>query len=102
MLLMKDGGALILPKLNYEGSKDLFNYIMHIAVKWVSPPYNVDGWRLDVACPDLGHSGSLTIFWKEFRKSVMKANPNAIILAEHYGDPSSWLKGDEWDSVNEL
>ena len=38
-----------LPKLNYEGSKELFDYVMHIAKKWVSPPYNVDGWRLDVA-----------------------------------------------------
>lgn len=92
-------GVDTLPKLNYEGSKDLFNYIMHIAAKWVSPPYNVDGWRLDVAA-DLGHSQEFNhFFWKEFRKSVMKANPNAIILAEHYGDPSSWLKGDEWDSV---
>ena len=27
------------------------------------------------------------------------ANPNALILAEHYGDPSDWLKGDEWDTV---
>ena len=100
MLLMKGWwGVDTLPKLNYEGSKDLFNYIMHIAAKWVSPPYNVDGWRLDVAA-DLGHSQEFNhFFWKEFRKSVMKANPNAIILAEHYGDPSSWLKGDEWDSV---
>ena len=27
------------------------------------------------------------------------ANQDAIILAEHYGDPSEWLKGDEWDTV---
>ena len=27
------------------------------------------------------------------------ANPNAIILAEHYGNPEGWLKGDEWDTV---
>lgn len=36
-----------LPKLNYEGSEKLCNYILHIAEKWVSPPFNVDGWRLD-------------------------------------------------------
>ena len=29
----------------------------------------------------------------------MSANPNALILAEHYGDPAEWLQGDEWDSV---
>ena len=30
---------------------------------------------------------------------VVDANPEAIILAEHYGDPSSWLAGDQWDTV---
>lgn len=38
-------------------------------------------------------------FWKDFRKAVKEANPNAIILAEHYGNPESWLQGDEWDTV---
>lgn len=88
-----------LPKLNYEDSPALFEDIMRIARKWVSPPFNADGWRLDVAA-DLGHTSEYNhSFWKEFRKNVKAANPNAIILAEHYGDPSSWLKGDEWDTV---
>jgi alpha-glucosidase len=88
-----------LPKLNYEESPKLYEYIMNIAKKWVSPPYNVDGWRLDVAA-DLGQSGEYNHkFWKEFRRVVKEANPEAIILAEHYGDPGSWLQGDEWDTV---
>lgn len=88
-----------LPKLNYEESKELFDYVMHIARKWVSPPYNVDGWRLDVAA-DLGHSAEYNhFFWQQFRKNVKEANPNAIILAEHYGDPTDWLRGDQWDTV---
>ena len=69
-----------LPKLNYEDSPLLFDYIMHIARKWVSPPYN-------------------HYFWKEFRRNVKEANPEAIVLAEHYGDPTSWLQGDQWDTV---
>lgn len=88
-----------LPKLNYEDSPKLVDYILRIAKKWVSAPYNVDGWRLDVAA-DLGHSGEYNHeFWQKFRKSVKEANPDAIILAEHYGDPSSWLQGKEWDTV---
>ena len=88
-----------LPKLNYEGSKELKDYVLRIARKWVSPPFNVDGWRLDVAA-DLGHSPEFNHqFWKEFRKAVKEANPNAIIIAEHYGDPSGWLAGDEWDTI---
>ncbi len=88
-----------LPKLNYEGSKNLHDYIMRIAAKWVSPPYNADGWRLDVAA-DLGHSTDYNHrFWQDFRKAVKEANPNAVILAEHYGSPNAWLQGDEWDTV---
>jgi len=92
-------GLDTLPKLNYEESKVLYDYIMGIGRKWVSPPYNADGWRLDVAA-DLGHSAEFNHkFWKEFRRNVKEANPDALILAEHYGDPEDWLKGDEWDSV---
>lgn len=88
-----------LPKLNYEGSRQLCDYVLRIAAKWVSAPFNADGWRLDVAA-DLGHSPEFNHqFWKDFRRAVKQANPNAIIIAEHYGDPSSWLQGDEWDTV---
>ena len=88
-----------LPKLNYEDSPKLEAYIFEIAKKWVSPPYNADGWRLDVAA-DLGRSNEYNHeFWKKFRKVVKEANPEALILAEHYGDPSEWLEGDEWDTI---
>lgn len=88
-----------LPKLNYEGSQALMDYVLHIAKKWVSPPYNADGWRLDVAA-DLGHSQAFNHhFWQEFRRVVKEANPEAIILAEHYGNTKDWLQGNEWDTV---
>lgn len=55
---------------------------MDIAVKWISPPYNADGWRIDVAA-DLGFSAEYNHeFGKEFRKRVKKANPEAVIIAE--------------------
>lgn len=88
-----------LPKLSYETSIQLEDEIMRIAAKWVSPPYNADGWRLDVAA-DLGTSEEYNhYFWKRFRKVVKQANPDAVIIAEHYGNPSAWLRGDEWDSI---
>lgn len=88
-----------LPKLNYEGSSELYQYILDITKKWLSPPYCIDGWRLDVAA-DLGHSPEMNHkFWRDFRKVVKEANPDALILAEHYGDVSPWLKGDQWDTV---
>lgn len=88
-----------LPKLNYEGSKSLYDYILYIGRKWVSPPFNCDGWRLDVAA-DLGHSPEVNHqFWRDFRQAVKQANPNAVVLAEHYGSPLDWLGGDQWDTV---
>lgn len=88
-----------LPKLYYENSEKLQKDVLRIAVKWVSPPFCVDGWRLDVAA-DLGYSPEFNhAFWREFRKAVKEANPQALILAEHYGDPSSWLDGKQWDGI---
>lgn len=91
-------GYNTLPKLNYD-SKKLYDYVLKVAGKWVSEPYCADGWRLDVAA-DLGKSPQQNHkFWQDFRSSVKEANPQALILAEHYGDASEWLQGNEWDSV---
>jgi len=88
-----------LPKLNYEGSEELCKYILRVAKKWLSAPFCVDGWRLDVAA-DLGHSEAFNhAFWQRFRKAVKEENPEALILAEHYGSAKPWLSGNEWDSV---
>ena len=92
-------GHETLPKLNYEDSDELLKHILRIGRKWVSPPFNADGWRVDVAA-DIGYSEEFNHqFWKLFRKEVKEANPDAIILAEHYGSPERWLRGDEWDTV---
>ena len=73
--------------------------MLNIGRKWGREPYNVDGWRLDVAA-DLGFTEEYNHkFWKEFRAAVKAERPDALILAEHYGDPSGWLQGDEWDSI---
>ena len=95
-------GYASLPKLDYQ-SESLVNEIYRgedsIVRHWLKAPWNMDGWRLDVAA-DLGHSPEFNHkFWKEFRRVVKEANPEAIILAEHYGDAMSWLQGDEWDTV---
>ena len=92
-------GFSSLPKLNYESSMRLRDEILRVAAKWVSPPYNADGWRLDVAS-DLGHSEAFNhYFWQRFRRVVKKANPDAIILAENYMNSARWLGGGEWDTI---
>ncbi|HBN12730.1 MAG TPA: alpha-glycosidase [Clostridiales bacterium] len=88
-----------LPKLNYENSAELEEYILETGAKWVSAPFNADGWRLDVAA-DLGHSERYNHkFWQKFRERVRAANGDAFIFAEHYGNPVRWFNGKEWDSV---
>lgn len=92
-------GHATLPKLNYEGSKELEDYMIEVGKKWLRKPYCIDGWRLDVAA-DLGHSRAYNHqFWKRFRAEMKAVNPNVLILAEHYGDPKEWLQGDQWDTV---
>lgn len=92
-------GVESLPKLCYEKSQRLCEEIFSVAQKWLKPPYSIDGWRLDVAA-DLGYSEEFNHkFWKEFRRRVKAVNPDAVIIAEHYGNPEKWLEGDEWDSV---
>jgi len=92
-------GYNTLPKLNYEASKKLQDYILRIGRKWVSEPYNADGWRLDVAA-DLGHSKEFNHnFWERFRSAVKDANSGAIVIAENYGSSREWIDGTKWDSV---
>ena len=92
-------GHPTLPKLNYEGSRELCERIFEIACRWAQPPYSIDGWRLDVAA-DLGHSEEFNHkFWHEFRERVKAVNPDILIIAEHYGNAEKWLEGDQWDSV---
>ncbi len=88
-----------LPKLNYEGSAALREEILHIAKKWLEPPYEADGWRLDVAA-DLGHSDAFNAaFWREFRTAVKGVSPEKLIIAEHYGPAAGRLRGDQWDGL---
>ena len=92
-------GHPTLPKLNYEGSRELCERIFDIACSWAKPPYSIDGWRLDVAA-DLGHSKEFNhTFWQEFRSRLKAVNPELLIIAEFYGNPSDWLQGDQWDTV---
>lgn len=87
------------PKLNVENCSALYQEIMQIGQKWVSAPYQADGWRLDVAA-DVGKTEQFNhAFWHDFRMAVKNANPQALILAEHYGNANPWLQGDQWDGV---
>lgn len=80
-----------LPKLNVA-NPEVRDYIYEVAKYWID--FGVDGWRLDV--PEEIHEKG---FWEEFRNVCKKANPDAYIVGEIWGDASVWLKGDRFDGV---
>ena len=92
-------GFTSLPKLNFEESPRLREEVLDIVRMWASPPFSVDGWRLDAAA-ELGHSEVFNhAFWRRFRAVVKGANPDALIVSEHYGRTRQWLDGTQWDTL---
>ncbi|MFN8550926.1 MAG: glycoside hydrolase family 13 protein [Candidatus Obscuribacterales bacterium] len=97
-----------LPKLNF-GSAQLRNAIYRspnsVALKYLKPPYNIDGWRLDAPkyADANGQDGSDKfnhMIWRQFRAAVKSVKPEAAILGENWENARSWIVGgDQWDSV---
>jgi len=92
-----------LPTLNYT-SKELRRIIYEdensVLRKWLKPPYNIDGWRFDVA-DVFARNDDLQLaheIWPQIRESIKEENPQAYILAEDWGDCAGYLQGNEWDS----
>lgn len=97
-------GVKTLPKLNYRSEKlkdEIYRGKNSIAKFWLLPPYNCDGWRLDVANM-LARDGKFQGYkdvWMEFRKEVKKVKPESYIMGEHFFDAGELLKGDMLDGA---
>lgn len=93
-----------LPTLNYTCNdlrKVIYKDQDSVLKKWLKPPYNIDGWRFDVA-DTMARNDFLQLhheIWPEIRKSIKEENPGAYILAEDWCDAAEFLKGNEWDSA---
>lgn len=81
----------LMPKLNTE-NPEVKQYLLEVAEYWIKE-IGIDGWRLDVA-NEVSHE-----FWREFRKVVKRANPEAYILGEIWHESAPWLEGDKFDAV---
>lgn len=81
----------LMPKLNTE-HPEVKQYLFEVARYWIEE-IGIDGWRLDVA-NEVDHQ-----FWREFRQTVKKVNPEAYILGEIWHDSMMWLQGDQFDAV---
>lgn len=95
--------ARALPKLNYASTA--LRQVMYagedsIFKHWLRPPYNADGWRVDVANM-LGRRGAQQInleVARGIRQAVKAVNPQAYLLAENFFDAAPQLQGDAWDA----
>jgi neopullulanase len=80
-----------LPKFNTD-TEAVCQFIFGVARHWIE--FGIDGWRLDV--PEEINDDE---FWREFRRVVKGANPEAYIVGEIWFDANRWLQGDQFDAV---
>jgi alpha-glucosidase len=93
-----------LPKLNYT-SPELWQRLINgpgsVTARWLQPPFNLDGWRIDVAnmtgryrADDF--NGEIA---RSMRSAMASANTETLLVAEHGHDFTSELQGDGWHGV---
>ena len=80
-----------MPKLNTH-NKDCRKYLFNVS-RYYLEEFHIDGYRLDVA-NEVTHD-----FWKAFRKLCKSINPDCLIMGEIWYDSSTYLRGDEFDSI---
>ncbi len=97
-------GVWSLPKLDYRSQalRQLM-YADSSAVfrKWLNPPYDADGWRIDVANM-LGRQGEVQLAIEiahGIRRAVKETQSDAYLLGENFFDATAQLQGDQLDGV---
>jgi glycosidase len=81
-----------MPKLNLQ-NPDTQEYFLDVGLYWMEN-CNIDGWRLDVS-PEVWPD-----FWRVFRWAVKNKDPDALLVAECWGDSRQWVVlGDMFDST---
>ncbi|HCS61991.1 MAG TPA: glycoside hydrolase family 13 protein [Microbacterium sp.] len=94
-------GTPTLPKFNWESEELRERFISgedSIVAKWLKPPYNADGWRIDVANMT-GRLGDVDVndeVRQLLRETMLRVNPDTVLLGESTNDAASDLQGDGW------
>ena len=97
-------GVSTMPQLNFNSQllRDrLYRKEDSAMQKFLRPPFNQDGWRLDVA-PELGRHGSDQLckeVWREVHSCLKAVNRDVYLVGEDWGDASEYLEGDMWDAT---
>lgn len=97
-------GVPSLPKLDYRSQElraRMWERPDSVIRRWLDEPYNLDGWRVDVANMtgrykeiDVNHDAT-----RELRASLEDAHPQALLIGEHVHDHSEDATGETWHGV---
>ncbi|NNG34877.1 alpha-amylase family glycosyl hydrolase [Nakamurella aerolata] len=97
-------GVASLPKLNF-GSKalreDLYGSQDSMIGRWLRPPFELDGWRVDVANMTGRHAAddyTLDVA-RGIRQRIDTDRPESLLMAEHGHDYTADLVGDGWQAT---
>ncbi|MCK3768545.1 glycoside hydrolase family 13 protein [Microbacterium aerolatum] len=94
-------GTPTLPKFDWSSDALRERFITgegSIVAKWLKPPFNADGWRIDVANMT-GRLGDVDLNAEVrslLRETMLRINPDAVLLGESTNDAISDLQGDGW------
>lgn len=94
-------GAATLPKFDWSSPALRRAFIEgpdSVVAMWLKPPFNLDGWRIDVASMT-GRLGEVDLneqVRRTLRRTVEQARPEAVLLAEITNDATADLTGDAW------
>jgi alpha-glucosidase len=94
-------GVPTLPKFDHRSAelrRRLYEGPGSVAARWLRPPFDLDGWRVDAAnmagrlgSDDLSHD-----LQRRLLTTVRQARPDAYVLAEHCHDATADLQGEGW------
>lgn len=97
-------GIRTLPKFNYRSQQlrdRLISGSDSVLRKWLRPPFNLDGWRVDVANMT-GRQGDIDVnqdVARLARRTVMEEGSDTLLIAEHFHDAGPDLPGDGWQGT---
>jgi alpha-glucosidase len=93
-----------LPKLDYRSDKlrdAIYRDDNSVMKYWLKPPFNLDGWRFDVANMQArfeDYQAGLEV-WQEVREALKPLGQEKYLMGEHFYDGSDLLQGDALDGI---
>ncbi|MBQ0070700.1 MAG: glycoside hydrolase family 13 protein [Spirochaetales bacterium] len=106
----EDGGVMCwqdvptLPQLDYRSEKlrsEMYRREDSVMKKFLKKPYDIDGWRLDVA-PEVGRRDEVQLcqeVWREVRENLKSIKEDMYLVGEDWDDSALYMQGDIWDGT---